>query len=259
MTFRRGFPARRASFARSNFRSSFRRFQPLGRLKNKTTRVQRCNFFVSSSTTISGTTGLQATNFAIELATIRDHIGDELTPQGRALAAAAKSIDITSIHLTWGIDFDQFAIDFNAHGWQGTRWATHVALAVDRLDANSLPAAAAVSPWFSTQAPMVAVSATDPTLGVVEPLWPQRVLWEKFDDLDFGLNRIDNVPEGALVQTNPRVRGRGGGVLQRKIRCRVTDDEALYWIFSFAPFLNLQTSVPIRRWIGGAFFYTVNF
>jgi len=257
MAFRRFNRFRR----RSGFRRRFMGRAPYARASTKghLTRLSRATFFLTSRPSPSGATALTASNFAFELVKILDHVSDAGTDSGVAMAALVKSIDVTHIHFDYGFDFDTFAIDEVADPYFSSRWATHICLCVDRLDVAGLPVAAASTGWFGVQSPIVSVGAGFPGAVTEDQVWPQRVLWERYGELQFGLNRVDNVPEGTLVQTNPRTRGRGGGYFQRRIRTRIGDQEGLYLVHSWAPFVALQHTVSMRFWCGGAIYYKVNF
>lgn len=251
--FRRRMPMRRTSSFRSRFPARPRAFQ-----RGKLERVQRAQFTFTGNITPTTGTALTATNVVFQLAAVRS-LGEASTGQGRALSGWMRSIDIIGIHLDWGIDDWSTNIDFVLDPPSQASWYTHVACMVDRLDGGGNPVVAATVPWWAVQTPVAATASAIPITTAEDGDFPTRVLYERFDEFNYGLYDVTNVTANHLAQTNPRVRGRLGGFFKRSLRLRLNDEQGLYWGFSFAPANTLNKPISMRHWASGALYYRVNF
>jgi len=254
MAFKKRFTPRR--------RGSFRSFgpRPLGRPKDRITRVQRAQFFVKTGL-VNDNNDPPFTTYSVAFPLARvDALFDELTiGTGRSLSGMTKSIDVTRIHFDYGWDSDDDEKDADTASVQFNRFWFHTALAVDREDPSGLPAAAANVPWFVSQTPAAQATATTPLLASREDNWPQRVLHERTEQFDHALTLITGAQEGDLfIPQFQNVRpGNRSGYISKRLSCRLNQQEGLYLIASLAQGLGVTDS-SFTFWAHGAFFYRVN-
>jgi len=252
--FKKRFVPRR----RGSFRSSGPK--PLGRPKNRITRVQRCQFFLRTGIVNNSNDPFLTTySVAFQLARV-DSLFDELNiGTGRALSQMTKSIDVTRIHFDYGWDTDDDEKDLDTASVEFNRFFFHTAVVVDREDPSGLPAAASNVPWFVTQSPAAQATATTPVLASREENWPQRVLHERTEWYDHGVTELVDGAEGILyVPQFQNVRpGNRNGYVSKRLSCRLSQQEGLYVVASVAQDLGV-TDTSFKFWAHGAFYYRVN-
>jgi len=254
---------KRRRFFRRPANSRFRGPKPLGRSKDRITRVQRAQMFLRTGLgTNEADPVFTPYSVAFQLAAV-GALTDQLdisagTGTDRALSGMIKSIDITRLHFDYEFATDETEFSADTTSVEFNRAYFHLALVVDRLDPSGAPAAAASVPWFTSQSPVAVAGSTTPALAAREENWPQRVLWERTEEIDTGIFQISDTSEGLLYAPNfQNVRPPRSGYLSKNIKVRLDQQEGLYLVATVAKGVG-NPSRAYNFWAHGALYYRVN-
>lgn len=165
MTYRRTFQRPRRSFPRGN--SRFRGVND--RRVQRPQKWQFCNF--SFSNFVSPDEPLDAQNLVTILAQVGDRLGDSTTAQGRALASAARRLELGGI--VWQAEVKTLVFDPAQLDNPGMGRHIQMLLCFDRLDNLDQPVSI-VTDWSLSQTPVGIVATEDADRQ--EFLFPDRVL-----------------------------------------------------------------------------------
>lgn len=240
---------------RTNSSSRFRRPRATGNSrKTRPTQIYEWSEFHTDNEDILPDSPGVTTLIFTQLATTST-LGDPGTPDGRALGAALRHLDIGGLVFDYEVSVANGPEEDALASLIEGKMYCMVGLVVDRLDGSGQPAS--VGSWdpFDNSIPV-----TDP--GSISPvrdfLRPQRLLWQRTICWDYLTRTFSG--EALNVPNDQRVAIRNPTV-NKRLRLRLEDDLGLYFIRAYRPSSAFGIGfIPLSDfWIRGSIYYRYAF
>jgi len=244
-----------------------RRFGGL-RDPQRTRKLEQANFFIDEGTAVSNSSGASTTAYthlaSIALSLDFQTAASETQRVGNVIASMQRSIEVVGMHFDWAIFQSGWESGHGADINDGMVWSCFQ-LATDRLDVlttGDAPEPASIGAYdpFQTTFPTAVLSPSTPGIASRQNTLPTRIHWTKTEchtlaSSDF-IPTSDptelSVPNGQFVRTR-------NGTFNRRVRIRLDDQHALFFIWAFrnSPIFTIPSAGPrvFRRWARGTLYY----